>query len=37
VKEADRLIGRSAGFDYYLTKPYTPEALLGLVAKNRRR
>jgi DNA-binding response OmpR family regulator len=37
VKEADRLIGRSAGFDYYFTKPYTPEALLELIAKNRRR
>src|SRR4051812_25232223 len=35
-KETDRLIGHIAGFNYYLTKPYTPQALLDLVAKDRR-
>lgn len=31
-QEADKILGRIAGFHHYLVKPYDTEALLGLLA-----
>lgn len=31
-KGADRILGQIAGFNHYLTKPYSTEALLGILA-----
>ena len=35
-KPTDKIIGQVAGFNHYLTKPYDPQALLGLIANNKR-
>jgi DNA-binding response OmpR family regulator len=31
-----KVLGKLVGFDHYLTKPYSPDELLGLIAPSRR-